>query len=84
MRVDDLREELHRRAERVAGSRNEDRLAGVRSKVAASRRRRAAGSVGAVVVAAEAALVIVPQVAEDLTRGGHGARGAGSFNAQRD
>ena len=68
MNVDDLREELHRRADRVAGSRHEDRLAGVRSKVTATRRERAAGSVAAVATAAVAALVIVPQVGQDTAR----------------
>ena len=63
MNTDDLRDELTRRAGEVDDAR-QHLLTGVHSKVTAKRRARAAGSVGAAALAV-AALVLVPQVADD-------------------
>ena len=67
MNIDDLRDELNRRAGHVDGTRHQDRLTGVHSKVTAKRRARAAGSLGAAALTV-AALVVVPQVAADMVQ----------------
>lgn len=67
MSVEDLRAELNQQADRVTDAGHNERLAGVRGKVTATRRTRAAGSVGAAALAVTA-LVLVPQVADDAVR----------------